>query len=89
MCVKGGSNRRRAEEIIAHVAQRTHWLMTPPDKRAPLPLEVAVPDVEDDSETRVSPEPGVRKSGKGPAKVKPQKKAQRMVERAKRTNAVD
>jgi beta-lactamase class A len=97
MCVKGGANRRKAEEIIAHVAQRAWWLMTPPDKRQPLPVEVAVPDVEDDSETRVSPEPGVRKNGKGPAKLKPQKKPPRVVDRAtdatppkkKRANAVD
>jgi beta-lactamase class A len=100
MCVKGGQTRRRAEEVIAHVAQRTYWLMLPPDKRQPLPPELAVPDVEDDSESRVAPETGNKKSphnGKAPAKIKPIKRtSQRVVEHSqdvppkkRRSNAVD
>jgi beta-lactamase class A len=100
MCVKGGQTRRRAEEVIAHVAQRTYWLMLPPDKRPTLPAEVTIPDVEDDAETRVAPEVGGKKglhNGKAPAKLKPLKRgSQRVVEhtpdvlpKRKRSNAVD
>jgi beta-lactamase class A len=56
-CVKGGQNRRKAEEVMAHLAQRTQWLMQPPEKRQPLP-EVALPFPEvDDTESKVAPDP--------------------------------
>jgi beta-lactamase class A len=94
-CVKGGQNRRRAEEVIAHLAQRTSWLLVPPEKRAPLPeASLQVPEVEDD-ETRVAVDPSGVQTKKMPHKVVPPpqlkpKNAKRLAKDKKRNgNAVD
>jgi beta-lactamase class A len=89
-CVKGGQTRRRAEEVIAHIAQRTSWLLLPPDKRQPLPeTALSLPDIEDD-ETKVAVDPqGAKKSNHKMLlqKAKTTKRAQR--DKKKMPNAID
>lgn len=79
-CVKGGT-RKKAEDVIAHLAQRTHWLLLPPEKRQPLP-EVTLPfpdnSQDDDLENPVplaSPPPKKVKHGKARARNKGQQGA--------------
>lgn len=83
-CAKGGQTRRKAEEVLAHLAQRTHWLLLPPDKRQLLPeAALPVPEVED-TESKVAPAeptsappPPVKKPPKGGAKPRPAKRTQK------------
>jgi beta-lactamase class A len=42
-CVKGGGSRRKAEDVLAYLAHRTYWHLTPPEKRRSLPELVLQP----------------------------------------------
>jgi beta-lactamase class A len=69
-CVKGGQTRRKAEEVIAYVTQRTHQLLLPESERATQPeLTLPFPAVEmEDKEVEapVTPVGAQKKTKKAP-----------------------
>jgi beta-lactamase class A len=79
VCVKGGK-KRQAEDVIARVARRTYWHLSPPAERKnlrfPAEASVALPEDEDDEydEDEDLLAPAVGSKLKGPPKRKVKKK---------------
>lgn len=80
-CVKGG-RKRQAEGVIARIARRTYWHLSPPNERKrlrfPSEAAVALPGVEEsdgDDEEEELLAPAHRTKAKGPPKRKQKKKA--------------
>jgi hypothetical protein len=81
VCVKGG-RKRQSEDVIAKIARRTYWHLSPPAERKKLrfPTEAAVtaaPDPEDETYDDIEEllDPSFGSKVKGPSKRKSKKKA--------------